>query len=91
MSKPINEMTNDEFLAFVIEHGLKGWVPLQSYLRLFPEETKVGIETRIKRKHWVRGVHYTTPQGSRMWVNVIAIGKWVADSAAIDLADGEGG
>lgn len=83
-TKSLSEMTNDEFVAFVIEQGLKGWVPLLAYTRLFPEETKDAIEMRIKRKHWVRGVHYTTPAGSKMWLNVIAIGEWVQASADAD-------
>lgn len=82
--KPVNEMTNDEFFNFVVNQGLKGWVPLETYLRIFPEESKEAIETRIKRRHWLRGVHYTTPKGSRMWVNIIAIGAWVQAQADAD-------
>lgn len=79
--KSISEMTNQEFMDFVIKQGLQGWIPLRSYLRLFPEETRSAITSRIKRKHWQRGLHYNTPPGSDMWVNVIAIGNWVAATA----------
>lgn len=79
--KPVSEMTNHEFMDFVVKHGMQGWIPLLTYIRLFPEETRSKISTRIKRKHWQRGVHFNTPEGSGMWVNVIAIGNWVAATA----------
>lgn len=76
--KPLHEMANDEFLEYVVKEGLKGWIPLRAYTRFFPEESRSAVETRIKRRHWKRGVHYSTPEGANMWVNVIAIGEWVA-------------
>lgn len=78
MTKSVDEMTNEEFFRFVVDECLEGWIPLKAYLRVMPEETKIAIETRIKRKHWVRGVHYHTPPGSFMWVNLRAIRRWAS-------------
>lgn len=75
--KPVSQMTNEEFLRYVVEDCLDGWVPLKTYLRLFPEETKVAVESRIKRRYWQRYVHYNTPEGSNTWVNLKAIRQWV--------------
>lgn len=85
--KTVAEMTNDEFLKYVVEEGLRGWIPLKTYLRLFPEESKPAIETRMKRKHWQRGVHYSTPEGGKIWVNLLAIRAWVeGDKDEVSLA-----
>lgn len=67
--------TNEEFFQSCITMQA-GWIPLLTYLRMYPEETKTAIQTRIRREVWLRGVHYNTPPHGRMWVNVIAIGKW---------------
>lgn len=78
--KPLSEMSNDEFFNYVVEQNLKGWIPLGTYLRLFPEETREAIEVRIKRGYWKRGVHCNRPLGSHLWVNLTAIGEWAAGS-----------
>lgn len=75
--KPIAEMTNDEFFSYVVDHQLEGWIPLKTYQRLFPEETKIAIDARIKRKHWQRSVHFIVPEGANTWVNLTAIREWV--------------
>lgn len=82
--KPVNEMTNAEFVEFIVSFGMKGWIPLETYIQLFPSETRVTVESRIKRKYWTRGVHYTYPPGARMWVNTIAIGEWAQAQADAD-------
>lgn len=79
MTKSVSEMTNEEFLDFALNQGLKGWIPLRTYLRLLPEETKSAIKMRIKRNQWQRGVHHNTPPGSNMWVNLHAIAKWASE------------
>jgi len=50
--KAIDQMTNDEFFKFVVDYQLKGWIPLKMYLRLFPVETRVAIEQRLRKGHW---------------------------------------
>lgn len=77
MTKPISEMTNDEFYEFVINQQMQGWIPLKMYLRLFPVETKVAITQRLRRNHWQRGTHYNVPPGGEAWVNLTAIREWV--------------
>lgn len=79
--KTIAEMTNDEFMKHVVEDCLQGWIPLKTYLRLFgPEETKVAVESRIRRGFWKKGVQFHTPKGTYMWVNLHAIREWVTAS-----------
>ena len=73
----LDKMTNDEFHTFVLEQMMQGWMPLKTYMRYFPSETKLAIEARLARGVWERGVHYTTPPRGAPWVNIIAIRKWV--------------
>jgi len=77
-NKSYDQMTNDEFLEFVVKR-LDGWIPLDTYIRLFPSETRLGIETRLRRGVWQRGTHYTVPRQGRAWVNLTAIRDWVTD------------
>lgn len=77
----VAEMTNQEFMDYVIKQSLRGWIPLSTYLRLLPEETRSAVSSRIKRKHWQRGVHFNTPKGGDMWVNLHAIADWAAAHA----------
>lgn len=79
MTKPIQDMTNEEFFKFVIEDTMQGWIPMKTYLKLFPGETRAGIEARIARKVWKRGVHYNVPDKGRTWVCLTAIRQWVTD------------
>lgn len=82
--KTIQEMTNDEIMKQVIEDYLQGRIPLKKYLRLFdPEEKKVAIETRIAGGHWEPGIHFNTPKGAHMWVNLHAIREWAAKVAPV--------
>lgn len=76
-SKAPSEMSDEEYSAWVMEQLMGGWVPLAQYMRLYPEETKAKIDTRIARKVWIRGVHYEVPPQSRAWVNLIAIRVWI--------------
>lgn len=81
--KAIDQMTNDEFFKFVVDYQLKGWIPLKMYLRLFPVETRVAIEQRLRKGHWQRGVHYSVPQGGDAWVNLTAIQQWVTQGETL--------
>lgn len=75
--KSVEKMTNDEFMEFVVDHMMGGWVPIKTYIKWFPSETKIAIETRLQRGYWQKGVHYVTPKGGTAWVNVKAIREWV--------------
>lgn len=89
MAKTMQEMTNEEFFAFFSMELMKGWMPLDTYMRLYPEEKRNAIQIRIKRKVWTRGVHYAVPEGSRTWVNAIAIRQWVAGDTPAAWVTGE--
>jgi hypothetical protein len=77
LQKPVDKMTNDEFMEFVVDRMMGGWVPIKTYLKWFSSETKLAIETRLQRGYWQKGVHYVTPKGGTAWVNVKAIREWV--------------
>lgn len=80
--KPIAEMSAEEYARWMAEQMMGGWVPIDRYMRMFPNEKRKNIETRLQRGIWKRGVHYSVPQrGSRAWVNLIAIRKWIEDDA----------
>lgn len=52
------------------------WLPLPTYLEL-TKETEEAIRLRIRRGHWLRGVHVTHPAGSKhLWVNLKAVNEW---------------
>lgn len=82
--KPIGEMTNEEFMAYAMNSCMAGWVPLKTYLRLYSDETLGSIKTRIKRKHWLAQIHYSTPKGGSMWINLLAVKAWITESAIED-------
>lgn len=71
------EMDDAEYSAWIAERLMGGWVPLAHYFRCYPEETQAKIDTRLARRVWTRGVHYTVPPQSRAWVNLIEIRKWI--------------
>lgn len=84
MSKPderpqLRDLTNDEFHTFVMNEMMEGWIPLRTYLKYYPTETKIGIETRLKRGVWQRGIHYKIPSRGSPWVNLKAIVQWIKD------------
>lgn len=54
------------------------WIPQHLYLERFGEE-KTTIDERIKRKHWIKGVHYNVPKGSKgRWINLEEVNKWAS-------------
>lgn len=77
--KSPSQMTDLEYSAWVTERMMGGWVPLRDYLRHYPGETQAKVDTRIARGIWLRGVHYSVPKGSRAWINLLAIRKWIED------------
>jgi hypothetical protein len=77
-------MKNDEFQEFVISKMLQGWIPLKTYLTMFPSETASKVDTRLSRGIWKRGVHHTVPRGAQAWVNLNAIREWVVESIPQD-------
>lgn len=77
--KPISEMSNDEFNDFVMNSMMAGWIPLKMYLKIYPTETKLAIETRLNRKVWKHGVHYKVPSRGHPWVNLHAIRAWIEE------------
>lgn len=59
-------------------NALTDWVPQSLYLEAF-KETKDTINERIKRKHWVKGIHYNVPPGSKgRWINLKAVNEWAS-------------
>jgi hypothetical protein len=78
LTKDPTKMTNDEFANFVYLQMMDGWIPTEMYLRMFPTETAAGIASRVKRKRWIRGVHYNRVAGTMSWVNLKAIRCWAA-------------
>lgn len=84
--KPVSEMSNQEFLDWVMTDRMGGWIPLKLYLRIYPTESANNIEQRLRRGIWQRGVHYRIPDRSGAWVNLNAIRAWIeADTDAQGL------
>lgn len=56
-----------------------GWITLSRYCKE-TGETKQTVHLRVSRGKWIRGVHYTVPDGGGAWVNIVAIRKWLLDN-----------
>ncbi len=75
--KPLDEMTDSEFLEWVVADRMAGWIPLRMFLRMYPTESVKSVEQRLRRGIWQRGVHYHVPDRSGAWVNLNAIRAWI--------------
>jgi hypothetical protein len=77
----MSELTNlseNEFIAKCLSDMMHGWIPLKTYLRMYPDETKRSVEGRVAKKIWQWRVHYFCPKGSQAWVNLPAIHLWAS-------------
>lgn len=55
------------------------WVPLSEYIAHAKGETPDAISNRIRRGHWLKGVHARKPEGAReLWINLKAVEDWAA-------------
>lgn len=70
-------MTEQEFIEKCLSDFMSGWVPVDRYLQLYPEETAGKIQGRVKQGRWQRGVEYACPKGSRPWINLPAVRRWL--------------
>lgn len=71
-------LSEDEFIAKCLSDMMQGWIPLKTYLRMFPDEDKRAVEGRVSRNVWKRRVHYFAPKGGTAWVNLPAIRDWAS-------------
>lgn len=78
LERTADGLSEDEFIAKCLADMMQGWIPLKTYLRMFPDEDKRAIEGRVARGHWKRRVHYFAPKGGTAWVNLPAIREWAA-------------
>ncbi len=54
------------------------WIPQEKYLEIYGEK-KNAIDERIKKRQWIKGVHYNVPKGSKgRWINVKAVNEWAS-------------
>lgn len=53
-----------------------GWLPLAKYCAI-TGETEGAVHTRVSKGIWKRGVHFSSPDSSRSWVNLAAVALWV--------------
>lgn len=61
------------------------WVHIDQYLR-DRGDTREAVEQRLRRGHWLRGVHARRPDGSKaLWVNLTAVGDWAAGKVPAHL------
>lgn len=81
-SKPIAEMSAEEYTLWIAEKMMGGWVPIEHYMRMYPREKRNNIDKRLKRGIWKHGVHYAVPdRAARAWVNLLAIRAWIEADA----------
>ncbi|AZZ98791.1 hypothetical protein [Pseudoalteromonas sp. R3] len=54
------------------------WIPQAVYIQNYLEK-KETIDERIKKHHWIKGIHYNVPKGSKTrWINIMEVNKWAA-------------
>lgn len=55
------------------------WVPITAYLDSAKGDTREAVESRLRRGHWLRGVHARKPEGAKeLWINLPAVNDWAA-------------
>jgi hypothetical protein len=55
------------------------WVPMTAYLAEAKGETADAVDGRLRRGHWLRGVHTRRPEGAKeLWINLRAVEDWAA-------------
>lgn len=70
-------MSEEEFVEKCLSDMMGGWIPLERYLKLYPEEKANAVHKRVQQGVWQRQVHYAAPRGSSAWVNLPAIRLWL--------------
>lgn len=54
------------------------WVPLSEYCAQ-SNETPAAVDARLRRGHWLKGVHARKPEGAKeLWINLKAVDDWAA-------------
>ncbi len=71
------KMTEEDFVEHCLTNMMGGWVPVATYLRMFPDETMNAIHKRVQQGGWTRQVHYAAPKGSTSWINLPAVRLWL--------------
>lgn len=56
---------------------LVDWLPKRRYTELYGEPAST-IDSRIQRKDWVDGVHYSRPKGGGLWISIKAVNAWAS-------------
>lgn len=56
------------------------WVPLETYLALYKGETEKAVYNRRSNGTWKDGVDSKVVKGGGLWVNLVAVNRWVAKS-----------
>lgn len=53
------------------------WVPLSEYCARAKGETADAVDNRLRRGHWLKGVHARKPEGAKeLWINLLAVEDW---------------
>jgi hypothetical protein len=71
---------NEEVVKEVVLDLMGGFIPQAQYQELYPSETDAAIRMRIQNGHWIKGVHFGQPPGTRRWINVTAVKAWLSES-----------
>lgn len=60
-----------------METRLINWVPLSVYCESVKGETPDAVSNRLRRGHWLKGIHARKPDGAReLWINLKAVEDW---------------
>lgn len=59
------------------QRELFGWVPYQEYARMFPDETRERLRSRIRLGTWKAGVHYTRGSERDLWIHLRNVKAWL--------------
>ncbi len=55
------------------------WVPLSEYVAQARGETADAVDARLRRGHWLKGIHARKPDGAKeLWINLRAVEDWAA-------------
>lgn len=71
------KLSEEDFIVKCLTDMMGGWVPLATYLKMFPDESQNAIHKRVQQGKWLRQVHYSAPKGGAGWVNLPAVRLWL--------------
>lgn len=65
------------------------WVPISEYCAQAKGETPAAVDARLRRGHWLKGIHARKPDGAKeLWINLRAVEDWAAGKTPVHLHGG---